>query len=247
MGTPLPFSKPGPFAHARTTYGPILGCSPAPQFHVSCDNVLPVVERSDALPLPNSCATRINKLNVSLSPIQSDDEQFLRSPSMPPKFALNVASSLTPPDSVSPTVCLDPTTTENSSSPIPSIGHRFPKDRQTAATSPRGLTWDCPTAVTRRSSAMGITSGGKPATFLSDIRPHKPSPGAYQQTLFPTASSSDSDAESGYNIHQPTRKKASAGMPARLPVTPPLPQLSRCLPADFSSDACTPDVLESLE
>ncbi|KAH9961235.1 hypothetical protein BC827DRAFT_333551 [Russula dissimulans] len=243
MYTPLPFSKPGPFVPARTTYSPVLSCSPAPQFHVSCDKVLPVDERS-APSFPSSGATtRMNRRNVSLSPIQGDDEQFLQSLAMSPNFSLNVADTLTSLDSVSSTVCLDSTTTENPSSPMPNVEPRSPEDRLTMATSPRGLTWDCPTSVMRWSSATGITRGGNPATFLSDIRPHKHSPGAFPQTLFPNASSSNSDADPGHNIHQPPWKMASAGRPARLPVTP---QLSKRLPTGFLSDACTPDVLGSI-
>ena len=245
--SPLPFSAPGPFVHARPTYGRVLERSPATQLHVACDTVSPTAEWKVDDSFPNSRATEINRSDAHIPPNQDHGEQFLESFSSPPEFALDdVAGSRPSLGSVSPTVYVGATTENTSLSPMPAIAPASPKDRLMVTTPHKSLPWYSPTAVMRPSGVMDQTGRGKTPIFLSDFQPdEKASYGTFPQTPFLITSSLDGYTEYFSNLN--LSQVPTAGMSN--PVTPP-PLFPRHLLTDFdwvSPDAHTPGVLGNIE
>jgi hypothetical protein len=230
--TPLPFSTPGPFVSAFSTYGHVLDRGPAAQGDLACDTVFPVAGWNGATSFPDPYATKINRLDSHLPSDQDDVDESLESLSSFPNFVLDdVAGLLSSVESVPPAV-YSGASTENLSFPTPGIAPTYSKNRLMIATLPRSFTWGSPTAMMRPSGVADSTGHGKPAVFLSDIQlDEKVSYGAFLLTLFPIESSLDGDTESLPNLHR--SQVAPAGVfPPRL-VTPPPPSLSKHLSTDF--------------
>jgi hypothetical protein len=245
--TPLPFSTPGPFVPAFSTYGHVLDRGPTAQGDLTCDRVLPVAGWNGATSFPDPYATRTNRLDSHLPSDQDNDDESLESLSSFPNFVLDdVAGRLSSVESVPPAV-YSGAPTENLSHPTPGTPPTYSENRSMIATLPRSLTWGSPTAMMRPSGVVDST-GRKPAVFLSDIQlGEKVSYGAFLLTFFLIESSLDGDPESLPNLHR--SQVASAGVsPPRL-VTPPPPSLSKHLSTDFGwiSPTRTPDGFERIE
>lgn len=245
LDSSLPFSTPGPFVHARPTYGRVSDHSPATQLHVACDMVLPRAEWKVDDPFPNSRATEISRPEAHIPPPQDHGEQFPESISSPPEFALDdVASSRLSFGSISPTVYVGATTENSSFSPMSVIPPASPKDKLMVINPRRGHTWYSPTAVTRPLGVMDQTGRGTTPIFLSDFQPDEKAFHGTFPTLFLITSSLDGYTEiTDLNLS----RVATTGMSN--PVTPP-PLFPRHLPTDFdwvSPDAPTPGVLGNIE
>jgi hypothetical protein len=244
---PQPFSTPGPFVPTRATNSHVLDCGLATQPRVACDKDLPVAERSGITSVLSSRASAINSLDVPLSSVQWDGQQFLGSFSSSPKFAFDdVACPLSSLGADLRTVHVGPPTKSPLSSPMPGMALPVPTDRLVAADSLEDLSQGSPTTVMRWSNARDTTSRSNPAVFVSDIRLDQRSiHGVFPLTLSPITSLLDDNTES---LPRPP-SAPNCILLRQISVTPP-PLPSRCSPTDFgwvSSNTHTPDVFGGTE
>ena len=250
--TPLPFSTPGPFIPARSTgsNGHVLDRGLASQLGVAYNKVLPVAKRTGVTSHLSSHSSTINSLDVPLSVVHCDGEQFLGSFSLSPKWAFDdVAGPLPYSATVPSAVYLDPLTESPLFSPMPENAPVVPADRLVVANSSGDLSRGSPAAVMQGANATDSTARGKHAVFLSNFQLDQRSiHGVLPLTLTSIASLLDGDTESLLYLERPPATSDSIAQ-RQFSVTPSPPLPSRCLLADFgwvSSNIHTPDVFESI-
>jgi hypothetical protein len=232
--SPLPFSTPGPFIPARSTgsNGHVLDCGLATQLSVDYDKVLPVAERTGVTSLLSSHSSTISNLDVPLSPVHCDGEQFLGSFSLSPKLTFgDVAGPLSYLATVPSAVYFDPLTESPLFSPMPENAPAVPADRLVVVNSSGDLSRGSPAAVMQWANSRDSTARGKHAVFLSDFQLDQRSiHGVLPLTLSPIASLLDGDIGSLRNLERPPATSDSI-VQRQFSVTPSPP-----LPIEMSAD-----------
>jgi hypothetical protein len=243
MEAPQPFSIPGPFASPRPVSGHVFG-SYAVAPHMVLDEDYPTVQKSSAVSILSSHATKSDRIDTPLFPVQDDGEQFSALPNLVPGFTSdNLGGLLFPAWPVPPSPHIHSLPEDFSSSPTLATEPTFPGDRGVITPSP-GLTWLSPAELTGRSAVDGNIAYDNVPTLNSDGLLGQKTPFC-ASSLFRFPISPNHEAESLPGFHRHTTDTCP-----RTPMAPSQSMLQGPLPTNFdwvSPDAQSPESSESID